>query len=56
LSFVITGTILTSRGPLGQFLPDMAQILLGWKGIQVYSNEGQQFSQRGDNSKVVKVH
>ena len=30
----------SSPEPLGQFQPNLAQIILGWKGILDYSNEG----------------
>jgi hypothetical protein len=34
----------------------LAQIILGGKGIQVYSNEGNIPPPRGDNSERVKMH
>jgi hypothetical protein len=33
----------------------LAQIILGGEGIQVYSNEGDCPSPRGDNSKTIKI-
>ena len=42
----------SSPEPLGQFQPNMAKSILGWRG----SNEGPHPFPRGDNNEIVKIH
>ena len=45
----------SSPEPLGQFQPNLSQCVLGWRGIQVCSNEGLPFY-KGDNYQIAKIH
>ena len=45
----------SSREPLSQFQPNLAQSILGWNGLN-YSNNGHRPFPRGDNYKMVKIH
>ena len=46
----------SSQEPLGQFQPNLAQIILWVKGIQLCSNEGSCPFPRGNNYKIAKIH
>ena len=43
-----------SPEPQGQFQPNLAQIIFGWKGILDYSNEGYLFFPREDDYEIWK--
>ena len=41
---------------VGQFQPNLAQSILGWRGIKFVQMKGHAPFQRGDNSEIVNIH
>ena len=46
----------SSPEPLGQFQPNLAQSIPGWRGIQVCSNEGTRSYQMVDNWEIININ
>ena len=46
----------SSPEPLSQFQPNLAQIILGWRGFKVVQMERPHLFTLGDNNKIAKVH
>jgi hypothetical protein len=55
LSIYLYAFAFSTSEPHGQFWPGLAQIILGGRGFNCFSNEGQN-SPRKENSKKVKIH